>query len=603
MTVNRSSNNSGGDNGSGYNSSSYDSNCDIVLPVTTASQSAYCDNAAISDGVSSFELMLRAGTAAAEIVLRDYGSSLYAGVAVFVGTGNNGGDGYVVAAQLLRAGVAVRVHATGEPRTEDAIRAAQLLSQSVLSSPPNGRELVVVDALLGTGSRGELRSEMKDATTAIAALKVRDATVVSLDIPTGLNADDGSCENGAVQADTTVCFGTMKRGLLINRSSCGRIVLVDIAVAKYAADVCNAWHLGDAATLCESLPAVEWNSYKTKRGIVAIVGGDEGMAGAAVLACNGALYSGAGKVHAWVHERSVQAVQSNVPQALAHIAVVGTAVANTAVSSAEVTQSRTALTVKAAAVGPGLGTGACAEELLYFWLNNRDCSLVLDADALTVIARLANDDHVSAASWLKRYSCDTRSIVCTPHAGEFERLTGCGRYAPLEERVKVAKQFAEQSGGTILLKGTPTVIISNVGLNVGSDIGSKVVSNVGANVSSNVGSGAGSAGSAVTVVARGNAALATGGSGDLLSGVVATLLAQQVGAHDAAAIGAWCHGRAAEIASQGSRSRRGIPLSDIAHSLIQAFAELEGARYPAQRDSSRAENVLLELPSVVLSSR
>lgn len=552
----------------------------IAAAVTTAQQASDCDRAAIASGIASFSLMLNAGTAAAALILRDCRDRLASGVAVFVGSGNNGGDGYVVAAQLRRAGIRVGVHVARPPATEDAKRAA------VIAGPlpePSGGEQVVVDALLGTGHRGELRGEIATAAALLGDYRERGATVVAVDLPSGLDADNGDIATGTVAAEVTVAFGTIKRGTLTARDTAGRIVLADIGIGDFVSERAEIWRLATPELLSGVLTREQWNSWKTRRGVVGIVGGKAGMAGASVLACTGALAAGAGLVYAWVDAVSVPVLQSAVPQ----VVVMPEADAAEAVMPGSGANAISRCV--AAAVGPGLGTTHVARSLVLFWLEG-ECDLVLDADALNVIVACAEEAGESAAEYLRRYARTGRSIVCTPHAGEFERLTGCSASAPLAERVSCAQEFADVSGSVVLLKGTPSVVVAP---------GSVV---------------------APVVVARGTPALATGGSGDLLTGLTATLLARGKSAPEvsgattqiagdslyalyAAVTAAWLHGRAAEIASADAGTTRGVPLSAVAAAVVQAWSELEvhgalSSHGDMLRGDMRCGSIITELPDV-----
>ncbi len=554
----------------------------IAAAVTTAQQASDFDRAAIASGIASFSLMLNAGTAAAALILRDCRDRLASGVVVFVGSGNNGGDGYVVAAQLRRAGIRVGVHVARPPATEDAKRAA------VIAGPlpePSGGEQLVVDALLGTGHRGELRGEIATAAALLGDYRERGATVVALDLPSGLDADNGDIAAGTVAADITVAFGTIKRGTLTARDTAGRIVLADIGIGDFVSERAELWRLATPELLGGVLACEQWNSWKTRRGVVGIVGGKAGMAGASVLACTGSLAAGAGLVYAWVDAVSVPVLQSAVPQ----VVVMPETDADAAEAAMPSSDANAISRCVAVAVGPGLGTTHAARSLVLFWLAG-ECDLVLDADALNVIVACAKEAGRSAAEYLHRYAKAGRSIVCTPHAGEFERLTGRSASAPLAERVSCAQEFADVSGSVVLLKGTPSVVVAP---------GSVV---------------------APVVVARGTPALATGGSGDLLTGLTATLLARGKSAPEvsgattqiagdslyalyAAATAAWLHGRAAEIASADAGTTRGVPLSAVAAAVVQAWSELEvhgalSSRGDMLRGDMPCGSIITELPDV-----
>lgn len=558
--------------------------------VTTAAQAAARDRAAIAAGKDSFSLMLNAGTAAASLVLRDYASHLYRGAAVFAGTGNNGGDAYIVAAQLVRAGIPVRLFAVGEPRTPDAERAAKLAYESSGLSAATGiadflqlknqsrwdsGELLVVDGVLGTGQRGPLHDNAHHACEAMQCYKARGATVVALDVVTGLDATSGRIAEGAVAADCTVCFGTAKRGVLLQRGVSGRVVVVDIGLGGYASRPGeiddSAWNWHGAHRVREFLPEVAWNAHKGQRGRVLVAGGDMGMAGAVVHAANSALLSGAGVLHILAETQSIGAVQSSCPSALAHrwpaleglmrpsdTSSVDRTTGQAQFAATPVGVMREDIDIDSLAVGPGLGRSRRSGRLLQYVMRTyQKKPMVIDADALWHIGDIAQALGTDPATLLSHWTRETQRgldgavmVVCTPHAGEFARLIGAEVPDDWEERGALVQQFALKAGVTVLLKGTPTLIASP---------GRALLS----------------------VVPHGTALLATGGSGDCLTGIIAVLLAQGVAAHEAAVAGATVHGYAAELAAENAASSdsvRGMNLEGVMEHLASAWRVIENAR-------------------------
>ncbi len=528
-----------------------------ALRVTTAAEAAARDHAAIAAGIASFDLMLQAGSTAAAAILRDYDARLAHGVALFAGSGNNGGDAYIVAAQLARAGVTVRLHAAGPPRTPDAVRAMRLAASALVHGSPSGHERVVVDGLLGTGHRGALREPVLAACRRVWLAREGGALVIALDVPSGLDATTGELAEGSVAADATLCFGTIKRGLALSRGHAGRIVLLDIGLAGEADREDGAWHLANADDHARWLPPNAWNAHKGRRGRVAIVGGHEGMAGAVILATRAALAAGAGLVHAIVDAPSVAAVQRTVPQALAE-PWPGHDPASVVDDPAFSTLHR----CDALAIGPGLGRSTRSSQLFERLVReHHDRALLLDADALWIIADIATVRGTDAAALLHEWTRRARGVVCTPHEGEFARLLGHAVPSTWDDRVSALRQFALQSGATMLLKGTPTLIAT-------PDDGP------------------------ITVVPHGTSLLATGGSGDMLSGLIVTLLGQGLAPLAAAACGATVHGRAAELATARLGGTRGGTLEAVFEAMPSAWRLLE---HPV----TFPPGVLAELPSPV----
>jgi ADP-dependent NAD(P)H-hydrate dehydratase / NAD(P)H-hydrate epimerase len=549
-----------------------------ALRITTAAEAAARDRGAINAGTPSFDLMLQAGTAAAAFVLREFRDRLSYGVSLFAGSGNNGGDAYVMAAQLARAGVAARVHATVPPRTPDAQQAARLAAPYLVHGAPTGKEQVVVDGLLGTGHRGPLRDGIWADCARFMLARDRGATVVALDLPSGLDASTGDVADGSVPAHVTLSFGTVKRGALLRRDHVGRLVLLDIGLRAHG-DLPDetdddAWRWADARALrgmMYAVPgAIAWNAHKGVRGRVGIAGGEVGMAGALVLAALAALRSGAGLVHAIADEGSVTAVQSLVPQALAHKWPAQPAgrradQPQSTIMHPTPSQANAEPRYDALAIGPGLGRARGSAMVMQRLLDlHRGTPLVLDADALWLAADAASALGTDTASMLRHWTREAPQVVCTPHPGEFARLLGAPLADTWQERAALLAQFAARANCTVLLKGTPTLVAMPDG-------------------------------QPLWVVPHGTPMLATGGSGDCLTGVIATLLAQGATARDAAVLGASVHGRAAEVVTSTRGTTRGATLDDMLGELGTVWAALEHADEHADE---MPPGVLAELPAV-----
>ena len=515
--------------------------CGGGVVVTSATESAARDRAAIGAGVPSRALMRAAGMAAAgEIVRRFAGRGLRRrGVAVFAGPGNNGGDAWVVAGALAIAGIPVRVTAVGETRTPDAVaeRARAVGMPGVLVGDPTGGEPVVVDGLLGTGSSGAPRGAIADAIARITGMRERGATVVALDVPTGVDATTGGAD-GALMADLTLTFGTMKRGLLVARAQAGAIVVLDIGLGAAATLDDGAARLIDADWVGARVPPIAADAHKGTRRRVAIVAGGPGMVGAALLAARAAHASGIGLVRLFV-------AQSNVP--VAQIAGYESLAFPWPADDDAVREQITEF-AHAVLLGPGLGTSpesrAVAERVL------RGCRgpTVVDADALNLFA-----GHVVGLAGL----LDGRSALITPHPQEFARLTGGTVDDVLARRFDVGAEVARTLRAAVLLKGVPTIVTGPGGERVVSAAGSPV--------------------------------LAAGGSGDLLAGIAVTMLAQTGDPVTSAGVAAWVHGRAAELA--GGDRVRGVTLEDAVRAMPAVW---ESVRHRARS----AYPVLAELPRV-----
>ena len=565
------------------------------LRITSAAQAAARDRAAIAAGIPSFTLMLNAGTCAASLILRDYSQCLRDGVLVVAGPGNNGGDAYIVAAQLARSGVRGWLCALGVPRSDDARRAAALFKsapgafvrvegidggeyampagsnvESCTGAGLNFAQAVpglVVDGVLGTGHHGELRESVKPALALLRDLRLSGSPVVSLDLPSGLDASNGAAARGAITADCTVCFGTIKRGVLLQRAHAGRIVLADIGLAQFGdkpgSDDDDAWMWKNKQQVASMLPAVEWNAHKGTRGRVMIAGGASGMAGAIVLSTRTAVLAGAGLVYGMVDATGRTVLQNACPQVIAQT---WPEPDGHPLSHARETHSKIKaddIRVDALALGPGLGRSQrSAIVLQHLLLSHNNAALLLDADALWHAANEARVQGTNAADVVSLWTRNRSSVVLTPHAGEFATLLGKPVPDNIEGRAQCLSNFARRSGATVLLKGTPTLIASP---------GEPQLS----------------------VVPHGTAMLATGGSGDCLTGLIATLLAQGVAAHDSAVAGASVHGYCAELVSELNDGEvRGTTLSDFHRAMPRVWRELQLA------ERMRTPGVLADLPSL-----
>ncbi len=533
----------------------------MAIEILTAAEAAARDRETIDAGVPSRALMERAGAAAAAEIARRFGDRLGTGAVIFAGAGNNGGDAWVVARALAAAGIAVRVEEVEPARTEDAQAERELALRALAKraeSAPTGEapgslashgmtELpvesmampveaarVVIDGVLGTGARGAPRGAAAVAIARIEELGARGATVVALDVPSGLDASTGEAAHAA-RAELTITFGALKRGHLIARERCGRIVVVDIGLVPPPG--ANPG-LVDARWVRARVPTIAADAHKGTRKRLAIVGGAMGMLGASVLAARAAMRSGIGMVRLVVPRESLPHVQSAAPDTLATAwpeseAEVGTAIADWA---------------DALLIGPGLGRSAETRALVERVLRGTHGPVVLDADALNAFEGDCDALGVLLAD---------RAALITPHPAEAGRLAGLPVAEVLARRFEIGVELAGRARTAVLLKGVPTVISGTEG--------DRVVS------------------------ATGTPALAMAGSGDLLAGIAATLFAQCEDALAAGACAAWIHGRAGELATETRGEVRGVALDDVLAALPRAWAtDPLPSTYP----------VLAELPAV-----
>ncbi|MES3033878.1 MAG: NAD(P)H-hydrate dehydratase [Gemmatimonadota bacterium] len=518
------------------------------IAVVTAEKARALDERTIAALPDSYALMLRAATAAAEALQEQAWRS----AAVYVGSGNNGGDGWLIAGLLRARGWHVTVFASGEPRTDDARRARAAAEQGGPFAPPSGGEAIVLDALLGTGATGAPRGEVATALAALRATHGSHQPLIAIDLPTGLDATTGE-DFGALAAERTLTFGSVKRAHLLRRDLVGVLQVLDIGLV----DGDDAMQIVDAPFVRERLPVMRPDAYKRTRGRVAIVGGDVGMAGAAILAARGAHAAGAGMVRADVAQASAVALQVAVP-----FATVRTWSTPREWSHLDTTWP------DAMVIGPGLdGAAPALRRQIIALLHAYRGPVVLDAGALTAFepqhtadAEDIEDGGDGAQAHLEalRHALRGRQALLTPHVGEFAALWGARDI----DRFTHPQQLAERLGATVLLKGVPTVIVAP--------------------------------GMAPLVSATGNPALGMGGTGDLLAGIAGTLLAQGMSALHAGAIAAWIHGTAAEHAVDTHGAWRGVTMDLLLHAVSNVWPRLFS---PASHQSHPLPTVLV-LPAV-----
>jgi NAD(P)H-hydrate epimerase len=460
------------------------------------------DRRAIASGIPARELMRRAGAAAARLVETRFREARR--ILVVAGPGNNGGDGYDLASELHARGYEVRVVAPlGPPRSAEAqaARAEYLMRDGLVIDDPAdlSKADLLVDALFGVGFR---RAEDEASRQALAALAGASARVLALDVPSGVDADSGAVPGPAARATLTLCFIAAKRGLFTGRAldHVGEVLVDDLAVpTEVFAWVAPAAVRIGPKWLHERLEPRRRDVHKGHFGHVLVVGGARGFGGAARLAAEGALRAGAGWVSVATELEHVPALLAGRPELMAR--------------GFEAIEELL-LRATVLAVGPGLGREERARHLFERALASGK-GLVLDADALALLA-----------SSPRRLPPGT---IITPHPGEAARLLGCEVDAVQADRFAAAERLAADYGCIVVLKGAGTVIAGE-GL--------------------------------PSVIEAGNPAMASAGMGDVLTGVIAALIAQGLPPGEAARAGALAHAVAGDRAAPGPGGR-GLIASDL----------------------------------------
>jgi ADP-dependent NAD(P)H-hydrate dehydratase / NAD(P)H-hydrate epimerase len=467
----------------------------------------------------TLELMERAGTAAAEAVLRHYPDARR--IAIWCGGGSNGGDGLVVARKLreARRDVEVRLAVPKEKFQGDA---GEMLGQARESGVPfgsGGEADLVVDAVYGTGFSGAPR---RTAVRLLEELKALSAPVLSLDVPSGVDASTGEAAAPAVTAERTVTFHALKVGHVV---APGRFHAGEVEVADIGLPSSETRHSRVSPDILELVPRRGPKDNKYTAGSVLVIGGSTGLTGAPSLTAEAALRSGAGYVAACVpaslnvvfEQRLVEVVTRPCPD---EDGVMRIEAADVVLEAAE--------RADAIALGPGIGRRDDVRALVGFLLDRLEKPVVLDADALWAL--------VGNLDWVFGREAPT---VLTPHAGELGRLLGRDSKWVSAHRLDAAQAGADDVGATVLLKGADTLVASP--------------------------------GRGVLVCDLGNPGLATAGTGDVLTGIVAAFLAKGMEPRLAAAAAAAAGGVAAGLAAE-LRGVAGLIASDVVESLSLALS-------------------------------
>ncbi len=497
-------------------------------------------------GVPGDVLMESAGRAVVEVVLAERAGSA-APVLVVCGAGNNGGDGFVVARHLHLLGVPVRVLLVGERRkvrgdaATNATRLEKLGVAIATSAPRSALAVVIVDALLGTG--------LDRAVTGAAAAAIRRinaarpaSRVVAVDLPSGLDADTGQVHGIAVQADVTVTIGLPKLGLAQEpgRSLAGRIVVARIGIADAAPGVSRDGELWTQFAVARALPMRLATGHKGSFGHALIVAGSRGKTGAAVLAAEGAARIGAGLVTIACPASLNEILEVKCTEMMT--APVPDGADGSFATAALAPLLALARERDAVALGPGVGREAEVQKLMREFALRCSQALVIDADGLFPFAKAG----------LAALKARKAATILTPHPGEAARSLGVTAAEINRDRVGAARRIAATAECVVILKGAATVIADSEGR--------------------------------IAINPTGGPALGSGGTGDVLTGIVVGLLAQRVAAFEAATLGAWLHGFAGDRVT-ARRGRSGLLASEVAAELPAACEALRALGDGAERSA------------------
>ncbi len=497
------------------------------------------DQATIIGGLSGEALMEEAGKGLAHITEKYLDSSLKEkNIGIVCGKGNNGGDGFVAARYLAKNGANVNIVLLAD-KSElkgDALLNFNKLDNSEIEilSVLDAKDLpdfntydILVDAILGTGFSGELQGFIKEVT---AKINSSGKIIISADTPSGINCDTGECSLDAIFADATITFGLPKIGQFIYpaKDFIGELHIKAIGLSREAMEENDLGiYIADHRDLSEILPVRSGDVNKRYVGKVLVVGGSKGLTGAAVLSSSSALESGAGVVTAVIPEGLENILEIKLTEEM----TIGIGKENAKFFKEEDVAKvlEIAKDFDVMVLGPGLGREETTSLFARKVLRNSPCPVVLDADALYAFAGQA-----------ERILDNPNGTVITPHTGEFLRLFPDADLSTPLKTVETLKKLSE-TGFNILLKGAPTYISFRDELFV--------------------------------INTTGNAGMATAGSGDVLSGIIASMVAQGLSLFDATVSGAYIHGLSGDIAFE-DRTEFCLKAGDLINYLPEAFGEL-----------------------------
>ncbi len=509
------------------------------MKVATAEQMRGFDRRASEEfGVPSIVLMENAGRSVFETVRENLGSLEWKHVTVVAGRGNNGGDGFVVARHLHDAGARVSVFLLGKPEDVrgDARVNLDILLESGIPVPSitSADEIavslthshLVVDAIFGTGLRGEVTGLPADVIRAISAAR---KPTVAVDIPSGMDADTGEILGVCVRADTTVTFALPKIGLLTypGAACVGKLVVADIGIPKCLYEEVTVEFLDDAM-VASRLPARPPDAHKGTFGTAIVIAGSLGLTGAAAMASEAALRAGAGLSTLGC----ASSLQDVMAIKLTEVMTRGLPETDARSISSGALDPALELIEKGDSVvlGCGLGTHPDTCDFVHRLVKSVRKPMIIDADGLNALAKdtgTLEGDH--------------GDLVLTPHPGEMARLLGTDTQAVQSNRMDVVREAASRFRCVVVLKGARTLIADPSGR--------------------------------VRINPTGGPGLATGGTGDVLAGTIGGLLAQGLSPLDAAICGAFIQGRAGDIAAE-QLGAAGVIAGDVLRALPYALKEL-----------------------------
>lgn len=508
------------------------------MKLLTASQMTELEQLAICEyGISSLLLMENAARSFCDVLESELGSLAKKRTVIFCGRGNNGGDGFAIGRHLTNRGAEVTVAADFDPAKlkQDAGTNFDIITRMgipVVSPAELGsrRFDIAVDALFGTGFHGEAEGAQSEM---IHAINHCSDYVAAVDVPSGINCTDGSCSRTCVRADLTVTFGMAKLGQFLYpaKENVGKLAVTDISLPRtLTQSFPTPYHTLDTG-LASLLPDRAENSHKGSFGKVLVFAGSPGLCGAGSMAAEAVLRTGAGMVTAALPRSLMEVFSVHCREAMTlPLPTEGEQLAKSAAGMV----LEKLKTQEVLLAGCGLGSGEGTKRALLSVVTACDKPLVLDADGINLLKGNINI-----------LQNKTTPVILTPHPLEFSRISGHSMEYIRQNRIAAAVDFAEKFKVFLVLKGADTVVAHPDG--------------------------------EVYICPLSNSGLATAGSGDVLSGIIASLLAQGVSAGDAANLGVYLHSRAGWLARQ-KRGAYGMTAGDLLMALPEAVMELEAEK-------------------------
>lgn len=516
------------------------------MKLVTASEMRDLDRRTIQEcGIPGIVLMEHAGTGAVELLVTSFPEIRSGWVAVLAGRGNNGGDGFVIARHLMNKGIRVRVfllscrdNVRGDALTNLQIwlnmggEVTEILYKGNFTQVKKelAHASLIVDAIFGTGLNSAVTDVVKDV---IAFINSLPTPVVAVDIPSGLDATEGKVLGAAIRADLTATFGMAKIGQVLESGMqyVGRLAVVDIGIPRsFIEEADIKTRLLDPEELDVGLldPRPP-QAHKGDYGHFFVLAGSPGKTGAAAMVCHGALRTGAGLVTLGIPATLNPILEAKLTEAMTEPipdAGTGYLAADASGRIGQLLEGKTAV-----ALGPGISTQPQVRELLLELIPKVPVPLIIDADGITAVA--------SRPEILKKCK---GSVILTPHPGEMARLVGTTTHKVQEDRIGAARAFATTHGCIVVLKGYRTVI---------------------ANPDERI-----------YINPTGNPGMASGGMGDILTGMIGGLIAQGLPPLDAALWGVYLHGMAGDLAVQ-TVGEISLIAGDIIDYLPRAFTEVK----------------------------